>query len=138
MGPHSTTNPLTFPKSTLPFDSQLFRRPSAEYRGCPLWSWNNKLNEDNLLAQIDDFEEMGMGGFHIHSRVGLDTEYLGGEFMDLVTKCVRKAGEKNLLACLYDEDRWPSGCAGGKVVAGRPEYKLQHLLLTPLPYGNAG
>jgi hypothetical protein len=68
----------------------------------------------------------------------LDTEYLGEEFMELVKNCVDKAKEKNLLACSYDEDRWPSGCAGGLVVAGKPEYKLQCLLLTPLPYGNLG
>ncbi|KAE9378843.1 hypothetical protein N431DRAFT_477990 [Stipitochalara longipes BDJ] len=131
-------NPLTYPKSSEPFDSALFRAPTAEYRGCPLWSWNNKLNRKELLEQIDDFQIMGMGGFHIHSRVGLDTEYLGEDFMDLVKRCVDKAKEKKLLACLYDEDRWPSGCAGGLVVAGEPEYKLQHLLLTPLPYGNLG
>jgi hypothetical protein len=79
---------------------------------------------------------MGMGGFHIHSRVGLDTQYLGDEIMDLVKSCVNKAKKKNLLACLYDEDRWPSGCAGRLAVFGKPEYNLQHLLLTPLPYGN--
>jgi hypothetical protein len=27
---------------------------------------------------------MGLGGFHIHVRVGLDTEYMGEEFMDNV------------------------------------------------------
>jgi hypothetical protein len=131
-------NPLTYPKSNEPFSSELFQNPSSEYRGCPLWSWNNKLDEEELLRQIDDFEKMGMGGFHIHSRVGLDTEYLGDAFMDLVEKCVKKAGDRNLLACLYDEDRWPSGCAGGTVVASKPEYKLQHLLLTTRPYGNLG
>lgn len=132
------TNPLAYPRSAEAFDYELFQRPSAEYRGCPLWSWNNKLEAEELLRQIDDFQEMGMGGFHIHSRVGLDTPYLGDEFMEMVERCVDKAGNQKLLACLYDEDRWPSGCAGGKVVAGRPEYKLQHLLLTPLPYGNLG
>jgi hypothetical protein len=131
-------NPLTYPKSSENFDSALFRAPTAEYRGCPLWSWNNKLNGEDLVEHIDDFYTMGMGGFHILSRVGLDTEYLGEQFMELVKRCVGKAKEKKLLTCLYDEDRWPSGCAGGLVVAGKQEYKLQHLLLTPLPYGNLG
>jgi hypothetical protein len=131
-------NPLAYPKSDAPFSAALFQNPSAEYRGCPLWSWNNKLDRSELLKQIDDLKTMGMGGFHIHSRVGLDTKYLGGEFMDCVGACVEKAKSENMLACLYDEDRWPSGCAGGMVVSGKPEYKLQHLLLTPLPYGNLG
>ena len=78
-----------------------------------------------------------MGGFHIHSRVGLDTPYLGTEFMDLVKVCVERARDKNMLACLYDEDRWPSGAAGGLVVKGNPEFQAQHLLFTPWPYGCA-
>jgi hypothetical protein len=56
--------------------------------------------------------------------------------MRMVRACVEYAEEKNLLACLYDEDRWPSGCAGGKVVKDHPEYKTKHLLFTPRPYGN--
>jgi hypothetical protein len=129
-------NPLTYSKSRSGFNYALFSNPTAEYRGSPLWCWNCKLNKEQLLRQIEQLKQMGMGGFHIHSRVGLDTEYLGEEFMELTKACVSKAEEMQMLACLYDEDRWPSGCAGGQVVAGKPEYKAQHVLLTPNPYGS--
>jgi hypothetical protein len=76
--------------------------------------------------------------WQIHVRVGLDTEYLGPEFMDMVRACVDYAEKKNMLACLYDEDRWPSGSAGGKVVKDHPEHKHKHLLFTPHPYRNGG
>ncbi|KAG9230720.1 hypothetical protein BJ875DRAFT_487689 [Amylocarpus encephaloides] len=128
-------NPLTYPKSAEPFSPELFRHPTSEYRGCPLWAWNTKLEKGQLLRQIDNFAEMGLGGFHIHVRIGLDTEYLGTEFMDLVKECVDYAESKNLMACLYDEDRWPSGAAGGLVVKKYPEHKGKHLLFTPHPYG---
>jgi len=36
----------------------------------------------------------------MHARTGLDTEYLGSEFLDLVSDCVDEAEKKNLLACL--------------------------------------
>ena len=94
------------------------RNPPAEYRGAPLWCWNTRLQEDRLLRQIDQLSEMGMGGFHIHSRIGLDTPYMGPEFMDLVKACVDRARDRKMLACLYDEDRWPSGAAGGLVGKG--------------------
>jgi hypothetical protein len=129
-------NPLTYPRSRSTFDRQLFLNPSAEYRGAPLWAWNTRLDRDVLLRQIDQMEEMGMGGFHMHVRVGLDTEYLGSEFMDHVRACVEYAKEKNMLACLYDEDRWPSGGAGGLVTKGHPELQSQHILLTRVPYGS--
>jgi hypothetical protein len=93
-------NPLTYPKSALPFSYSLFKNPTSEYRGCPFWAWNNKLNKSQLLRQIDYFAEMGMGGFHMHSRTGMDTEYMGDEFMDIVQTCIDYAEKKELLACL--------------------------------------
>ena len=63
-----------------------------------VWEW-----------QVEQFREMGMGGFYIHTRIGLDTEYMGPEYMECVKKAAALAKEKNLFCCLYDEDRWPSG-----------------------------
>ncbi|KAL0932188.1 glycoside hydrolase family 2 [Colletotrichum truncatum] len=128
-------NPLTYPKSAKPFRQALFKNPTAEYRGCPLWSWNTKLDKKKLLRQIDYLQEMGMGGFHMHVRTGLDTDYMGPEFMDRVRDCVEYAESKGMLACLYDDDRWPSGVAGGKVVKQYPQHKTKHILFTPHPYG---
>ncbi|TDZ41272.1 hypothetical protein CTRI78_v009797 [Colletotrichum trifolii] len=128
-------NPLTYPKSAEPFNQDLFKNPTSEYRGCPLWSWNTKLDKEKLLRQIDYLQEMGMGGFHMHVRTGLDTDYMGPEFMDRVRDCVEYAESKGMLACLYDDDRWPSGVAGGKVVKQYPEHKTKHILFTPRPYG---
>jgi hypothetical protein len=93
-------NPLSYPKSALPFSKELFTNPTSEYRGCPFWAWNNKLDKEQLLRQIDNFEAMGMGGFHMHVRTGLDTEYMGEEFMDMIRSCVKYAESKKMLACL--------------------------------------
>ena len=40
-----------------------------------------------------------------------------------------------MLAWLYDEDRWPSGPAGGIVTKDR-QYRARYLLFTPHPYGS--
>ena len=90
------------------FDAS-FRTPDALYRGAPFWSWNGALEKEELLRQIDVFGQMGIGGFTIHVRTGLETEYLGAEFMDLVKVCRDYAASKGMLVWLYDEDRWPSG-----------------------------
>ena len=96
-------------------DIRLFENPTSEYRGAPFWSWNAKLDKDMLLSQIESLKEMGFGGFHMHTRTGLDTEYLGDEYMEDVLACCNKAEQEKMLAWLYDEDRWSSGPAGGKV-----------------------
>lgn len=128
-------NPLTYPTSSLPFSRDVFASPPSEYRGAPFWGWVTKQDLKKTVAQVDMFKDMGMGGFHMHTRVGLDIPYMGDEFMAIVRACVARAKETGLLAYLYDEDRWPSGFAGGKVLEGHPELRGLHLLWTPWRYG---
>ena len=85
------------------------------HSGKPFWSWNGKLEEKELKYQIDVMKEMGFGGYFMHSRTGLETEYLGEEWFELINSCADYGQELNLESWLYDEDRWPSGCAGGMV-----------------------
>ncbi len=117
--------------SSLP--DSLFKNPTSEYRGAPFWAWNCALTKDELLRQIEVFKEMGLGGFHMHVRTGLETEYLSEEFMRLIRNCVDKAKDEKMLAWLYDEDRWPSGAAGG-IVTKDEQYRARHLLFTTKPY----
>ncbi len=93
----------------------VFRNPPVQYRGIPFWSWNCRVTEELIDWQLDCFAKMGFGGVDIHPRTGLDTEYLGEEYMRLVAYTVKRCREKGLLCWLYDEDRFPSGNAGGLV-----------------------
>lgn len=98
---------------------ELLKNPASEYRGKPFWAWNGELDESELLRQVEAFHEMGFGGFFIHSRTGLKTEYLGEKWFDMVRKCALRAKELGMEAWLYDEDRWPSGTCGGEVTKER-------------------
>ncbi|MEE1505238.1 MAG: hypothetical protein UGF89_13475, partial [Acutalibacteraceae bacterium] len=104
---------MLYKKNSAPaLTEELFKNPTAEYRGTPFWAWNNLLTKEELCRQIDVFKEMGLGGFHMHVRTGLKNKYLSDEYMELVKACVEKAKGEEMLAWLYDEDRWPSGAAG--------------------------
>ena len=94
---------------------ELFKDPTSEYRGAPFWSWNDKLEKEECVRQAEIFREMGFGGFHMHPRAGLATPYLGEEFNECVKACVDDAKKSGMLAWLYDEDRYPSGFAGGYI-----------------------
>ncbi len=94
-----------------------FESPGAAYRGKPFWAWNGKLEEDELRRQVRVMHRMGLGGFFMHSRVGLATEYLCDEWFRMIGACVDEARKLAMEAWLYDEDRWPSGAAGGIVTA---------------------
>jgi len=112
--------------------ADFFEAPAAEFRGAPFWAWNCRLQEEELLEQMEHFKEMGFGGVTIHSRTGLDTPYMQGEFMELVGSTVKKAEELGMKVYLYDEDRWPSGFGGG-LVTMNPQYRARHLV-----FSNAG
>ena len=109
---------------------ELFRNPASEYRGAPFWAWNSRLTADELCRQIDIFRKMGFGGFQMHVRTGLENEYLSDEFMSLIRTCVDRARDEKMLAWLYDEDRWPSGAAGGKVTR-EMKFRARHLTFAP-------
>lgn len=104
----------------------LFKNPSSEYRAAPFWAWNADLDREELLRQIGVFSEMGFGGFHMHVRQGLESEYLGEDFLSAVRLCVDEAKRRGMLAYLYDEDRWPSGCSGGSVTRTK-RHRIKHL-----------
>ena len=108
-----------------------FVSPGAEYRGLPFWSWNGKLEPEKLRRQIRSFHEMGFGGFFMHSRVGLETPYLGKEWFECIRASIDEAEKRNMLACLYDEDRWASGAAGGFVTCD-PAFRAKLLYLNRL------
>ena len=127
---------MLYPKNQEPqLQEELFRNPTSEYRATPFWAWNCRLEKDELLRQLDVLKEMGMGGAHMHVRTGMATPYLSDAHMELIKACVEKCREEEMLAWLYDEDRWPSGAAGG-LVTRDPQYRSRYLLLTSRPYSS--
>jgi hypothetical protein len=49
----------------------------TDYKPLTFWSWNGRINEEEVISQINDFAERGFGGFFIHARAGLLIEYMG-------------------------------------------------------------
>ena len=96
-------------KKTEKLSPELFKNPTSDFRGAPFWAWNCKLELDELKRQIEVLKKMGFGGGHMHVRTGMATTYLSEEYMDLIKGCVDKFKDEEMLAWLYDEDRWPSG-----------------------------
>lgn len=86
------------------------------YKPLPFWSWNDKLETKGLTEQIQWMKENGFGGFFMHARSGLDTEYLGEEWFDCIRECCKKAEKSGMQAWAYDENGWPSGFADGKLL----------------------
>ncbi len=125
---------MLYKKNSTPMTQELFRSPTSEYRATPFWAWNCELNRELLDREIGYMQDMGFGGFHMHVRVGMSTKYLSDDFMELIKGSVKTAKDKKMLAWLYDEDKWPSGFAGGYVTK-KKENREKYLLFTRRGYG---
>lgn len=108
--------------------ADVFLNPPAEYRSAPFYSLNDKLDTAELVKQVYGFRDAGFGGFFLHSRTGLLTEYLGREWWEAMDAGVRAAKQTGLKAWFYDEDKWPSGFAGGKVPLASTKFHARCLV----------
>ena len=106
-----------------------FKQPGADYRSAPFWSWNEDLNDKDLQYQLKEMKKGGMAGGFMHARVGLITPYLSKEWMRSVRNTVKYAKKLGIPIYLYDEDRWPSGFAGGLVTRNK-KYAMKWLKIT--------
>ncbi len=104
-----------------------FKSVPKKYRPVPFWSWNEKLDTKETARQIDEMDAQGMGGFFMHARGGLQTEYMGEEWFENVLVSVEKCEENGMKPWAYDENGWPSGFGGGIVNGMGIEYQQKYL-----------
>ena len=94
-----------------------------DYRPIPFWSWNDDLKIDELVRQIDVMKENGIGGFFMHARGGLKTEYLSDRWFECINACVKESIKTDMNAWSYDENGWPSGFAGMKLLEDKNNHE---------------
>lgn len=104
-----------------------FKHVPKEYRPIPFWSWNEKLEPEETKNQIRQMDEAGIGGFFMHARGGLQTEYMGEEWFENVTASVEEGHVRGMRPWAYDENGWPSGFGNGLVNGMGVEYQQKYL-----------
>ena len=108
-------------------NKDFLKNPPKKYRPVPFWSWNEKLCPKETATQVELMEKAGLGGFFMHARGGLQTQYLKDEWFDNVKAASDKAKETGMLAWGYDENGWPSGFGCGAVNGLGVEYQQKYL-----------
>lgn len=98
----------------------------ADYRPVPFWSWNDRLDPEELKKQIHWMKDKGIGGFIMHARGGLKTEYLSKDWMEAIKICAQEGADCGMKPWIYDENGWPSGFAGGKLLENA-EYRDMYI-----------
>ena len=101
------------------------------WRPMPFWSWNDTLNQEELRRQVRLMHQAGIGGFFMHARGGLGTEYLSREYLECISAAVEEALRYGMEPWLYDENGWPSGYGGGRVNGMGEEFQQKFLQCVP-------
>lgn len=102
---------------------------SDNYKPAVFWSFNDVLEDEELDKQLENLLKAGCTGGFMHSRVGLVTEYMSAEWMRVIRHCCEQAEAKSTFLWLYDEDRFPSGYAGGAVLEANDTLRAKALCL---------
>lgn len=108
-------------------DIKNLKNPPNKYRPIPFWSWNEKLDTKETERQIELMHQAGLGGYFMHARGGLKTEYMGSEWFDNVEVGASCGKQKDMQAWAYDENGWPSGFGNGVVTDMGEEYQQKYL-----------
>lgn len=111
----------------MPFQ-QFFRDPPVAYRLVPFWFWNDSIDAREIIQQIREMAEKGVGGFFLCARQGLEVAYLSEQWFQLVAVAVETARQYGLHTWLYDEYPYPSGMSGGEVTLQHPAARHRQLL----------
>ena len=98
-----------------------FKNPDSIYRPAPFWIWNEEMDSKETCRQLKEMKEHGFGGGFAHVRLGLISPYLGDEFFKCWGETLKFCKENDIKLYMYDENGWPSGFAGGKVMEAHPE-----------------
>ncbi len=106
-----------------------FKNIPNKYRPIPFWSWNEKLNTVETSKQIEQMHDVGIGGYFMHARGGLQSEYMGEEWFDNIAAGVKMGKKLGMGAWAYDENGWPSGFGDGAVSNKGEKYHQKMLCI---------
>lgn len=109
-----------------------FQSPGYEYGLVPFWFWNDGLEPEHILFQIEEMYEKGVRQFIIHSRLGRTVEYLSETWFERIELALREAKSRGMGVWIYDEDNWPSGYAAERVLRENENFCAKHLKRYPL------
>lgn len=103
---------------------QEFKDPDKAFTIVPFWSWNGTLEPNEVKRQIDLMIDKGVYGAFMHARAGINygkTPYFSDGWWEAMDTTIAYAARNGFYSWLYDEDKWPSGSAGGRTIAMNPD-----------------
>lgn len=107
-----------------------FQSPPPEYGMILWWGWDGPMTDTVVKRDLDKIKSMGFQGVMIEAGYDMTAKYLSPDWFELVKIAVQEAKIRNMRVWVEDEGKYPSGFAGGKFSAERPDLRMQALMIT--------
>jgi hypothetical protein len=95
----------------------------------PFWFFNDASTVAEKIQYLRACHKGGIRAMAMHCRSGNLIPYASTEWYSAIQALVAEARRLDMKLWLYDEDPYPSGAAGGQVMASRADLKAAQLVL---------
>ena len=99
---------------------------------------NHRLELPELERQVNMLADSGIGGLCGHARQGLLTPYMSDDWWRAIECIMNTCRKRGMEFWIWDEDYFPSGLAGGRVVWNHPHLRARGLEFTTAAFSGAG
>ena len=99
----------------------------------PFWMLNDASTVDQKIDYLRRCYAGGVRALAMHARSGNLIPYASDEWFRMIRELVAEGGRLGMQMWLYDEDPYPSGAAGGLVMATYPELRAEYLAYHEAP-----
>ncbi|HVU36658.1 MAG TPA: glycosyl hydrolase [Opitutaceae bacterium] len=107
--------------------ARLFAAPPPEYSAQFTWGWHGPVDRAVIDRDLDAMKALGVQAAIIEPATGMTHPYLSPEYFDLVRTAVEAAKARDMRLWIMDDGDYPSGLAGGKFTADRPDLRMKAL-----------
>lgn len=115
-----------------------FQTPPPEYGQTLTWGWEGPIDADIIRRDLDAIYQKGLRAVTIEAGYRMKEPYLSPGWFELVKTAVAEAKKRNMRVWIIDEGKYPSGFAGGKFSAERPDLRMQGLVVAERIKAKAG
>jgi alpha-L-rhamnosidase len=106
-----------------------FVTPPPEYGVTVWWGWDGPITAEVINRDLDVFQAKGIRVVTIEAGYGMSAPYLSPGWFETIKLAVQQAKRRGMRVWLVDEGKYPSGFAGGKFSAERPDLRMQALVV---------
>ena len=105
-----------------------FLTPPAEACSHVILGWDGEINPTVIGNDLDAIQRKGFRNVIIEPGYNMGTPYLSQQWFDNVRTMADSAAARGMKMWIIDEGKYPSGMAGGKFSAERPDLCMQALV----------